>query len=349
MPAQVSASPVFYCAPCSGLQRTAASVASSKKGAAAPKNPATTLKVWTRNDDARNCHLYADADPAVLKVVMDGAKDRLTLDDPQTRKASEKLTSLFNDPNWKPTNACSTAICGSLDPSIAPQHKDGSAAQRDSDQLTSKMNTLRAMYTLVMKKFESSGRGIGGSDEAEKMSIFLSPGYWPYGPKDGKPRPEINPGHDERVILTYMHYLYQGKPAAQWGTRLNPPDMQDQEDFFDEGRASNATNGTNRRLSHVGPAATAAAAAAAAAPHPTTAPSEDTNGSQTETKPTAAKKFTEEETRKRMVQIAEDEAAVAKINASRAIYLSIPTNELSADQKSKRQRLIDSLEADLGL
>ncbi len=39
------------------------------------------LKVWTRNGDARNCHLYVDADAAVLKVIMDGAKDRQTLDD----------------------------------------------------------------------------------------------------------------------------------------------------------------------------------------------------------------------------------------------------------------------------
>jgi DNA topoisomerase VI subunit A len=50
-----------------------------------------------------------------------------------------------------------------------------------------------------------------------------------------------------------------------------------------------------------------------------------------------------------MVEIAEQEASEAKINASRAIYLSIPTNELSADQQSKRQRLIASIEADLGL
>jgi hypothetical protein len=334
-----------------------------------PKNPTTTLKVWTRNDDARNCHLYVDADAAVLKVIMDGAKDRQTLDDRMIRKAADKLTTLFNDPSWKPTNACTTAICGTLDPSIAPQHKDGSVAQRDSDQLMTKMNTLRALYTVVIKKFESSGRGIGGSDEAEKMSIFLSPGYWPYGPKDGKPRPDINPGHDERVILTYMHYLYDGKPAADWGTRLNPTNMRDHEDFFDEGGASDEADGSNRRLSLVGPTA----AAAAAAPHPTTAPITDAVYSvpdgfdqarvyddeaaeaagaaeakpQTDAKP--AKKMTEEAARKRMVEIAEQEASEAKINASRAIYLSIPTNELSADQQSKRQRLIASIEADLGL
>eukprot|EP01043_Picozoa_sp_COSAG02_P064872 COSAG02_NODE_9619_length_2159_cov_1.753883_1_plen_82_part_10 len=76
---QVAAEAVYVSGTMPGTNPAAGSKRQQK--GAMPKNPTTTLKVWTRNDDARNCHLYVDADAAVLKVIMDGAKDRQTLED----------------------------------------------------------------------------------------------------------------------------------------------------------------------------------------------------------------------------------------------------------------------------
>ena len=48
----------------------------------------------------RTSTLIASMSQKVRKVIFDGHKERETLEDPTTRKASHTSADLFNDPNW---------------------------------------------------------------------------------------------------------------------------------------------------------------------------------------------------------------------------------------------------------
>ena len=103
---------------------------------------------------------------------MDGHKERDTHEDPDTKNAGQTLAKLFNDVSWKPINDCTIGCTTSLNPGLPPVTRSGEPAQRDCVFLTTKMNSLRAMYTEVMEKYDSSGRGAGGSSEGGMMAQF---------------------------------------------------------------------------------------------------------------------------------------------------------------------------------
>jgi hypothetical protein len=78
---------------------------------------------------------------------MDGHKERDTHEDPDTKNAGQTLAKLFNDVSWKPINDCTIGCTTSLNPGLPPVTRSGEPAQRDCVFLTTKMNSLRAMYT----------------------------------------------------------------------------------------------------------------------------------------------------------------------------------------------------------
>jgi hypothetical protein len=265
-----------------------------------------------------------------------------------------------------------------------------------------KMNSLRAMYTTVLESFERSGSGLGGSSEGERMQQFLSPGYYPCGPNVlDADSSTINPGHKHRKILTYMHYLFEGKPVAEWCTRMSAKTMRDGEDYF--GGATGAAGGAagggaaggaaadsafsdspmpvagvpfggakfNTPGQHPLPAPhpshppdqqqpqqqaggglQAAASTAASAPAALVAPRAPTATAAAPTTTTAkpkTKRYTEEEARTRMIMLQEEEARAADKNAKAAIYMAIPSTDMTVEQVAKKQKLMARLEEDLDL
>ncbi len=125
-----------------------------------------------------------------------------------------------------------------------------------------------------------------------------------------------------------MHYVFQGKPALTWATRLNPLDMQDTEETF--GGSLGDGFGASGDDSPQGK-------------------------KPTETKPKGQKpkerrgSMSEAAARAQLVKITEDEAGDANRNAKRAVYRAIPVESMSAESRAKRTRLISQLEDELGL